>query len=64
MMNREEALHEVVVEGQQALDMVQPSVHFRRDNQRWDPQVKSLARPTSCWVYIFQRSIVHREEGR
>lgn len=30
MINREEALHEVVLKGQQALDIVQPSAHFKR----------------------------------
>jgi hypothetical protein len=30
MMNREVALHEVVLKGQQAPDVVQPSAHFER----------------------------------
>ena len=59
MMNREEALHEVVLKGQQALDIVQPSVHFKRYNQRWDPRAESLGRPTSCWVHISQQLIDH-----
>jgi len=60
MMNREEALHEVVLKGQQALDVVQPSVHFRRYNQRWNPWAEGIGKPTSCWVHVCQQPIDHR----
>lgn len=37
MMNREVALHALVLKGQQALDIVQPSAHFERYIQYRNP---------------------------
>ena len=59
MMNREVALHVLVLKGQQELDIVQPSAHFERRVQRWNHQAEKLGRPTSCWGYIFQQSAYH-----
>ena len=37
MMNREVALHALALKGQQELDIVQPSAHFERRIQPWNP---------------------------